>query len=282
MANANISGLRRRPYCVFTSAGDSSNVAGWIPPDGERDWDLVIGYYGKDDAAYKALSKHADVIIRVQGGKFQNLQSIVARQPGLLQGYKHVWVADDDLIFTAGNVSQMFETAARYGFLLCQPGFSGKGRISHPITKASTKGTVARLVNFVEVTCPLFETETLLQFLAVLDPQLVSWGTDWWFSQFLGLDTCYRIAILDQVVVMNPWEQQRTNKSREINNLLGANERYQQWLRTAEAYKLREFPHKTLAEIFPPAPVETSVPGVKTTAPPPAPTPPPQQSPNPR
>jgi hypothetical protein len=243
-------GPKKNPYCIFTSAGDNSNVASWLPPDGVPDWDLIVDFYGKSEEAYNALAKHADIIFRCKGGKFQNLKALVTRQPGLLQDYQRIWVADDDLIFTTGNVNRLFEVSEQFGFVLCQPAFNRTGRISHEITAASGKGHLARIVNFVEVTCPLFETETLLNFIAVLDPELVSWGTDWWFCQYLNAGFNHRIAIIDSVVVLNPLEHQRQIKSREIDTLLTSEERHAAWIRIREAYKLREFEHKVLAEIF--------------------------------
>ena len=241
-----------KQYCVFTSAGDNSNVASWVSPDGDRQWDLIIAFYGRDEAAYQALAAYATIIIRCAGAKFQNLKAIAAQQPGLFLNYEYIWVADDDLTFITGDVSQLFETASQYGFKLCQPAFDSSGRISHSITSMSSHGCLARLVNFVEVTCPLFETTALLDFLFVLDPSLVSWGTDWWFSQRLGKQWSHRIAVIDTVVVLNPLDHQRPGGMREIEQLLGADARHQLWLDISQSYKLHEFEHKVLAEIFAP------------------------------
>jgi hypothetical protein len=232
--------VSQKKYCVFTSAGDYSNIFSWInqPRD---EWDLICVFYGKDEEEARLLEEISDVFIRREGGKFQNLKEIWLRQPGLFTKYQYIGVCDDDIDFTVGDFNSVFQLASYFGFDLCQPAFSERGRISWTITKRQTN-CVARIVNFVEETCPIFSVTALGQFLDVYDGKLPGWGLDWWFSTQIG-KTGGRIAILDEYEVLNPHNWQRRGKRREIEHSFPAQERQTLWRNAQKAYNLNEFTH---------------------------------------
>ena len=64
-----------------------------------------------------------------------------------------------------------------------QPAFSGLGKISHDFSRQQTPDGI-RIVNVVEVTCPLFQRAKLAAFMDVYDGSLVGWGIDFWYSNF--------------------------------------------------------------------------------------------------
>lgn len=189
---------------VFVSAGDFSNVLSWIPPGDHKAWHLVTAFYGDSDDAFETLAQVSDVIVPAKGSKFQNLKRLFQSQPGLFDCYDFIWVADDDLTFNRGSVERLFELAERFDFWVCQPAFNAEGRISHPVTQWASDGTIARIVNFVEMTCPVFRSDCLRKFLAVYDGSLTGWGIDWWFCHVLGSNSSYKFAVLDEVIVTNP------------------------------------------------------------------------------
>jgi hypothetical protein len=238
-----------RRWCVFVSAGDFSNVAAWVEQEPDRQWDLIVAFYGDSDEEFRKLKELSDAIFPIKGGKFPNLKSLWSRQPDLFSGYEFIMVADDDLIFQFGNLSQLFAIAARYQFSVSQPAFSSDGRISHEITRWPGIGSYIRIVNFVEITVPLFRADLLQAFLAVYDGVLVGWGIDWWFCQVLKSESSYRFAVLDEVVVVNPHDHQRRGAQREIVKLLDDQARELQWRDAMERYGLKEFPRMILAEI---------------------------------
>jgi hypothetical protein len=53
---------------VFTSAGDRSNLRGWL--QGRRNFDLWVVYYGEQRGTFRDLATYH---VNRQGSKFQNL-----------------------------------------------------------------------------------------------------------------------------------------------------------------------------------------------------------------
>ncbi len=210
-------------------------------------WDLIVAFYGDSDDAFEALRKRSKFILRIKGGKFPNLKKLFATDPGLFDGYSHIWVADDDLIVDPQKINALFDIATRHDFWICQPAFDNAGRISWPLTQK--KGTDVRLTNFVEVTCPLFRADKLKEFIAVYDGQLVGWGIDWWFCNHFDAQNKLRFAIIDTISVVNPHDEHRNGKTREITKLQSDEARQSAWRSTAQRYGLAEYRLRTIAVI---------------------------------
>jgi FkbM family methyltransferase len=241
--------VARNRCCVFSSAGDFSNVFSWVSDLKDREWDLIVAFYGSDAATFDRFRSISRAAFRLQGSKFQNLKRLYARQPGIFAPYDWVWVADDDLIVSPADIGRLFETASRYDFWVSQPAFSSRGRISHPITAWGGAGSSIRLVNFVEMTCPLFRKDKLEEFLGVYDGELVGWGIDWWYCNHLQADRYHKLAVIDEVVVTNPHDHQRAGGEREIVKLQSDQLRYERWRETAQNLHLAEYETRTLAQI---------------------------------
>lgn len=208
--------VRRR--LVFTSAGDRHGLAGWLPKGG-RDWDLLVAYYGDDPATYDWLAAHADQVVRRKGGKIQNLWSLWREEPALLAPYDHVWVADDDLVpREPEDIGRLFAVAEALDLWVCAPAFDPAGKMSFPATLPDDGGQDIRLVNFIEVTCPLFRRDKLESFLGVFDGSLVGYGIDKWYSHHLGADQCLAFGLVDRIVMLNPTDAMKGGV-REINRL---------------------------------------------------------------
>lgn len=237
---------QKRRRCVFTSAGDRNNVASWVAGLEHRDWDLVVAFYGDDDQKYEELRKISKASFRIKGGKFPNLKTLHSRYPALFTHYEFVWVTDDDLIIDPPDIDRLFKLAARYDFWVSQPAFSHKGQIAHPVTAWDGNGSNARIVSFVEVTCPLFRADKLWDFFEIYDGELVGWGTDWWFCNFFQSMVNFKLAVIDEVVVTNPF---RKGGVREIHKLQSDEMRVAKWKEVARSFHLSEYPEVTLARI---------------------------------
>jgi hypothetical protein len=118
---------RARRWCVFTSAGDHNNVLSWLAGLDGREWDLVVAFYGDDDAAFERLRPACRAAFRSKGSKFQNLKKLFNSEPQLFEQYDFIWIADDDLTIRPEDVAQLFRYAAEYGFWISQPAFSSEG-----------------------------------------------------------------------------------------------------------------------------------------------------------
>jgi hypothetical protein len=164
---------------VFTSAGDRSNLGRWL--QGRRDFDLWIVYYGDQPGMFR---ESGEFHLERKGSKFQNLHYCYQRWPGLLARYDAVMVMDDDILIDATGITRLFELRREFDLWALQPAFRLAGKISWHITEVHATAKL-RYTNFIEMACPMFRRDKLDAFMAVYDPELVGYGTDWWFLQTL-------------------------------------------------------------------------------------------------
>ncbi len=213
----------------------------------DKQWDLVTAFYGDDQASFEELRQISTASFKVKGSKFQNLKHLFVSQPSIFEAYDFILVSDDDIHFTKEKINKLFEIAAAYDFWVCQPSFDSAGRISFPLTARS--GMNLRITNFVEMTCPLFRKDKLVEFLNVYDGQLVGWGMDWWYCNYLNAIDNKKFAVIDKIAVINPHNHQRKGKAREIEKLQSNKDRESAWKQTAKDLHLEEYEVRNLAYI---------------------------------
>ncbi len=218
---------------VFTSAGDRSNLGRWLR--GRRDFDLWTVYYGDQPGKFRALS---DVYLDRKGSKFQNLHHCYRCWPELLGRYEAVMVVDDDIVIDATGITRLFEIRREFDLWALQPAFRLTGKISWRITEVHAMAKL-RYTNFIEMACPLFRRDKLDEFMAVYDPELVGYGTDWWFLHTLGPELERRVAIVDEVTCINPYDRVKGG-AREIDRLQSHEHRKQVWERMKARHGLDE------------------------------------------
>ena len=218
-----------RRYLVFTSAGDRHAVPSWLAAT--RDFDLWVAWYGKGP---DSLESQADYYLRRAGSKFQNLHYCFQRWPELLERYEAVMVMDDDIRISPAKIDTLFALRRKHDLWALQPAFSPLGKLSYHINRVQRE-CLHRFVDFIEMTCPLFRTDKLCDFLRVYDPELVGWGCDWWFMHTMGRDLRGRVAIVDSVVCVNPRDSWKPGGVREIDVLQSAEKRRATWLRIRES-----------------------------------------------
>ena len=240
-------------HCIFTSAGDRNNIARWMDGRSDRSWDLITVYYDDDEKQFELLKDLSRVCIRRSGSKFQNLKAVFDSHPELFAGYSRVWVADDDVIMSADQIEEALALCDQFDFWVAQPSFAPGSKAPHAVTRTQYPQTDLRLVTFLEMTCPIFRTDKLVDFLAVYDSSVMGWGIDWWFCYHLGSETNWRLAVLDCVQVVNPLPEQRAGGQREILRLASNEERQAQWERVRAALGMNYFKPRTLAAISIPA-----------------------------
>jgi hypothetical protein len=212
----------KRRYLVFTSAGDRTNLRMWLAED--RRFDLWITYYGDDP---NTLEGYGDYWVCRKGSKFQNLRAAYQRWPDKFVRYEAVLVLDDDVLIRASDIDRLFAIRAAHDLWLLQPAFDPRGKISWEITKVNPHCRL-RYTNFVEMTCPLFRQDKLADFMVVYDPELVGFGVDWWFLHVLGTDIRGRVAVIDEIVCLNPHDRTK-GRVREINRLQPYEVRKRKW-----------------------------------------------------
>jgi hypothetical protein len=238
--------MGRRPWCLFTSAGDHDAIGLWLQGGGVRRWDLVAAYYGDDPAQFARIERASDHAFRSKGGKFQNLKRLVRQSPRFFEPYSHVWVCDDDIRISPAAIDELFAIAQGQGFSVAQPSFAPGGKNAHAMTVSRAPHCDFRIVNFVEVGVPLFRRDKLMEFLAVYDGSLTGWGIDYWYASVLQANARRNFAIIDRVEVVNPHDEEKGG--REIDRLQTMDERRIAWEALRERLGLMEHPHRVFEE----------------------------------
>lgn len=212
---------------VFTSAGDEANIHHWL--NGNPAFDLHITYYGEQQGKYSELTPHYTAR---KGGKFPNLLHLYQQHPEFIQQYAAILVMDDDVIISTDEINRLFEVQQQRDLWLLQAAFNRSGKISHRLT-CYNPTTYLRFSNFAEMTCPLFRTDKLIQFLNIFDPKLNGFGTDHWYMHSLGDKLQGHVAIIDEVTCLNPKDDSKRH-GREINRLQSTAERRKIWATIAQ------------------------------------------------
>jgi hypothetical protein len=87
--------------------------------------------------------------------------------------------------------------------------------------------------------CPLFRRDKLDAFMSVYDPELVGYGADWWFLHTLGAHLHNRVAVVDEVTCINPYDRSKGGV-REIDTLQSHEKRKEVWERMKALHGLDE------------------------------------------
>jgi len=223
----------RSSNLVFTSAGDHSNLPLWLK--GRRDFDLWVVYYGGRPGMFREL---CDFHVDRRGSKFQNLHFCYQQWPRSFAHYEAVMVLDDDIVIDATGITRLFEIRRALDLWALQPAFRLCGKISWDITAVHCTAKL-RYTNFVEMACPLIRRDKLDAFMAVYDPELVGYGTDWWFLHTLGAELDRRVAIVDEVTCINPYDRTKGGR-REIDTLQSHEKRKEVWEKLKARHGLDE------------------------------------------
>jgi hypothetical protein len=231
-----------RRNLVFTSAGDRSNIGRWLR--GRRNFDLWISYYGDEPGRHAEIADFYNVR---RDSKFGNLKFVYDTWPHLLAPYQAVLVTDDDVVISGGQMSRLFDLREELDLWLLHAAFSPLGKISWDITRAQWLCSL-RFTNFVEMTCPLFRKDKLDAFMGVFDPILTGTGTDWWFMKSLGQNIEGKVAIVDAITCINPFDRTKGG-ARECDRLGSETERTAAWDKVRAKYGVDRYPHREFGRI---------------------------------
>ncbi len=221
----------RMPWLVFTSAGDHSNVAQWLPG---RRYDVFVSYYGDSPDTFPFRST-VDIFKARKDCKFCNIQYWRAQEPDLFSKYEAIAVFDDDIQITPDALNRLFEIRDRYALWITTPAMKPQHHVWYSSLAAIEPSTRVRLVDFVEMDCPLFQKDKLWQFLDDFDPSVKGWGTDVWYTNFFGEELKHHQAVADCVPAVNPPTRKATGKREILSHLGSDDERKNAWLKVAKA-----------------------------------------------
>ncbi len=234
-----------REYLIYTSAGEDANVKVWASSK-TRNYDIWVTNYTDQPGLN---SEYADFYNEHAGTKIPNLYEVFLTHKDHLQQYKAIMVADDDVLISPRWLSHLFKLSTERDLWMLQPAFSRFGRISHPLT-ARKLNSELRFVNFVEITCPIFRTEKLLEFLSIYTtdmPTIV--GIDYWLPYFFGIENEDKYAISDRFYCINPRDQFKRHHTHVIDKISSPDTRTTMIATTLKSLGIRQFQYQEYANL---------------------------------
>src|ERR1700688_4802918 len=105
----------RRKFLVVVRCGDSSFHPSWLSAEGpDRNWDLHLSYFGSNPDRYGPEAR-GETMSYEKGSKYHGLSDYLDAHLDDIKKYDYVALPDDDLQFTAGNWSAIFDIISRSG-----------------------------------------------------------------------------------------------------------------------------------------------------------------------
>lgn len=165
---------------VVVRAGDQSLHPAWTDSLATRDWDLVVSYFGRDDARFRSDGEQR---LDDPGQKFEGLHALLTRD-AWWHDYDYVWLPDDDLATDQHSVGELFRMMRAGGLALAQPSLSWASYYSYGIT-LHHPSFVLRVTNVVEIMAPCFSVAALAQCLPTFTENLSGWGLSFVWPRML-------------------------------------------------------------------------------------------------
>lgn len=183
---------------VVVRAGNASLHPLWLLRDPDRNWHLHISYYGDRRDPYP-LDENT-TISWDPGQKWIGVSSCLRENPKLLE-YDQIAFPDDDLKFSTGNWSQLFNFSKNIGAMMAQPSLDHRSFYGHDVTLRRS-WLDYRIVNFIELMCPIFSGKFLSDIRGNFEENKSSLGIDYIWSQAV-INLGGTMAISDQCSVLH-------------------------------------------------------------------------------
>jgi Protein of unknown function (DUF707) len=185
-----------RRNLVVVRAGDKSLHPHWLTGAGERNWELVVSYFGDDPDLYR----DGDAIrIDAEGPKWQGLDSLFRQHPEFLQDYDYILLPDDDLMMAKADVSRLFDICSAYQLEAAHPALSSNSYFSH-LTALRNSATRLRFTNFIELMAPCLSAAMLAATKDYFGKTVSGWGLERAWAKRAGRTG---MAVIDEVTVFH-------------------------------------------------------------------------------
>ncbi len=186
-----------RKNLVIVRAGKNTLHANWLAASEPRNWDLIVSLY--DDVPYQALVD--EEVIRIKGGKFDGLYKTIASFDDLLATYEYVWLPDDDILTSQGDINRLFDFMSEYDLAVAQPSLSWESYFSFLLTMNAPCFTL-RYVTMIETMVPCLRNDVLKAALPSFEDNMTLWGMDVIWCR-LQDDNFRKAAIIDAIKVFH-------------------------------------------------------------------------------
>ena len=146
------------PYLVISRIGPKSLHPQWLPATGVGGFDLLLSSYDPDLAPVD----HPAVRFETRPGtKVAGYAAILSDHAKLIGQYRYVALFDDDLSIDAASLLALFRLVEAQGFKIAQPALDHHSYFTYACL-LQHRGKMLRHVNFIEMMCPVFRSDILL------------------------------------------------------------------------------------------------------------------------
>ena len=183
-----------RKNLIVVRAGDNSLHPRWLGTNAQRNFDLLVSYYG---ATLGRFEGECDLYHAMAGPRWPAHHAICTQHLDRLLSYDRIAFVCDDVDARPEAWTRLFELCARYQLDLAQPAILGYR--SYAITEPQ-QGVLLRYTNFVEIMCPVFSSRALERVRSTFGESVSGWGLDFLWSRLLPYSD-YKVAIVDSVCV---------------------------------------------------------------------------------
>jgi hypothetical protein len=145
------------PYLVISRVGSGTLYRQWLPAD--RSFDVLLSSY---DPAIESESRTGVLFEFRPGSKVAGYGQTIRDHERLIRNYRYIALFDDDLATDAASLLRLFQIADQQGLRIAQPALDHQSYFTHACL-LQHKGFVLRHVNFIEMMCPFFRSDVLLE-----------------------------------------------------------------------------------------------------------------------
>jgi hypothetical protein len=158
---------------VISAVGNASQHNSWLGSSSARTFDLALIYYGEQPGAFRA---DADIYVERKGFKFPLIADLLEQLGHRICDYDCVWLPDDDIATTAGDIDRLFEIVRQYQLSIAQPAIA-TGDVSYQSLRPRLN-LLLRYTRFAEVMCPIFSGAALAAVRPTFRETVSGWGID--------------------------------------------------------------------------------------------------------
>jgi hypothetical protein len=191
-------GPARRRNLVIVRADENSLHPQWDRniPDLERNWDVCVSFYGKDEDFSRAdfVQYH---VHQHEKRKYPSIFELLTADR--LWDYDFFMIIDDDVMLSWLDLNVAFEVCREHRLDLAQPSLTPDSFWSHALT-VQQPGLLLRFVGYVEGMAAIFSKEALRTCLPTFERSQFGWGIDVLWPLLLGRSDS-RVAVIDRVAI---------------------------------------------------------------------------------
>lgn len=183
-----------RRNLVIVRAGDTSLHTGWLGHPEQRNWDIVVNYYGDEPHVFRDLGQ---VRHDSKGPKWPALHKLMNQIGEEVVTYDYIWFPDDDLAADCTCINRFFDICHEFRLELAQPSLSYDSIVNHILT-LTNKSFRLRTTNFVEIMAPCFSRDFFKRCSPSFGTNASGWGLDFLWPNWASAG---KTAIIDDVTV---------------------------------------------------------------------------------